>query len=216
MFTGLVEATGTILGRKMNGESGQIVIESARRFPDLTAGESIAVNGACLTLESGMKGGPLTFHVMRETFDRTNLGSLPAGSLVNMERALPANGRLGGHLVAGHVDATGRILSFRRRNSDLELEIELPEPLREYFVEKGSVAVDGISLTVENVLENRFHIGIIPTTWRETAIHTRKPGDIVNLETDLIGKYVISFLKKQTEKKESHVTMEMLAGAGFL
>ena len=114
MFTGLVEATGTILGRKMNGESGQIVIESARRFPDLTAGESIAVNGACLTLESGMKGGPLTFHVMRETFDRTNLGSLPAGSLVNMERALPANGRLGGHLVAGHVDATGRILSFRR------------------------------------------------------------------------------------------------------
>ena len=96
------------------------------------------------------------------------------------------------------------------------LPVTPPEPLREYFVEKGSVAVDGISLTVEIVLENRFRIGIIPTTWRETAIHTRKPGDIVNLETDLIGKYVISFLKKQTEKKESHVTMEMLAGAGFL
>ena len=216
MFTGLVESTGVILSRKMSGESGRIVVDAEKRFPDLTAGESIAVNGACLTLEDGMKGGPLTFYVMRETFERTNLGSLPVGSTVNMERALPANGRLGGHLVAGHVDATGRILSFHRRKSDLELEIELPENLREYFVEKGSVAVDGISLALETVSERSFRIGIIPTTWRETAIHTRKPGDTVNLETDLIGKYVISYLKGGERKKESGITMETLAGAGFL
>lgn len=216
MFTGLVETTGVILARKMNGDAGKIIIDPKKQFADLEAGESIAVNGACLTLETGMSGGPLTFHVMRETFERTNLGSMPYGSVVNMERALAANGRLGGHIVAGHVDATARILSLRRHNSDMELEIELPPQLREYFVEKGSITVDGISLTLETVSSSVFRIGIIPTTWRETALHTRKPGDSVNLETDLIGKYVVSYLSRMTEKKSPPVTMEMLAGAGFL
>ena len=208
MFTGLVETTGVILARKMNGDAGKIIIDPKKQFADLEAGESIAVNGACLTLEAGMSGGPLTFHVMRETFERTNLGSMPYGSVVNMERALAAN--------AGHVDATARILSLQRHNSDMELEIELPPQLREYFVEKGSIAVDGISLTLETVSSSVFRIGIIPTTWRETALHTRKPGDSVNLETDLIGKYVVSYLSRMTEKKSPPVTMEMLAGAGFL
>ena len=216
MFTGLVETTGIILSRKMTGEAGKITVEPHKPFSGLEAGESIAVNGACLTLEQGMGGGPLTFHVMRETFSRTNLGSLPNGSAVNMERALAANGRLGGHIVSGHVDATAKILSLRRRDSDMELEIELPEGLREYFVDKGSVTVDGISLTLEAVSETSFRIGLIPTTWRETAIHARRPGDIVNLETDLIGKYVISYLNLTNRKQGSSVTMEMLAGAGFL
>ena len=216
MFTGLVETTGVILARKMNGDAGKIIIDPKKQFADLEAGESIAVNGACLTLEAGMSGGPLTFHVMRETFERTNLGSMPYGSVVNMARALAANGRLGGHIVAGHVDATARILSLQRHNSDMELEIELPQELREYFVEKGSITVDGISLTLETVSSSGFRIGIIPTTWRETALHTRKPGDSVNLETDLIGKYVVSYLSRMTEKRRSPVTMELLAGAGFL
>lgn len=216
MFTGLIEATGVILARKMTGDAGKIVIDPNRRLSNLEAGESIAVNGACLTLEAGMGGGPLTFHVMRETFERTNLGSMPYGTVVNMERALAANGRLGGHIVAGHVDATARILSLQRHNSDMELEIELPQNLREYFVDKGSITVDGISLTLEAVSGESFRIGIIPTTWRETAIHTRKPGDLVNLETDLIGKYIVSHLNRMAEKKGSPVTMEMLAGAGFL
>ena len=182
---------------------------------DLKLGDSVAVNGVCLTV-TALRPGGFSADVMHETLDRSALSELRPGSAVNLERAMAANGRFGGHIVAGHVDGTGRITRLRRDDNAVWYTLQAgPEVLR-YVVEKGSVAVDGISLTVENVLENRFRIGIIPTTWRETAIHTRKPGDIVNLETDLIGKYVISFLKKQTEKKESHVTMEMLAGAGFL
>jgi len=215
MFTGLVETTGVIIGRRMTGEAGKLIVESAKSLSGLEKGESIAVNGACLTLEEGMTGGPLTFHVMRETFTRTNLGSLPYGSVVNMERALPANGRLGGHIVAGHVDCVSKVLSIRKNRSDTELEIELPEELSEFFVDKGSIAVDGVSLTLEDISGGRIKIGIIPTTWEETALKNRQKGDIVNLETDLIGKYVVAHLNR-TRGKGSAVTMETLAGAGFL
>lgn len=216
MFTGLVETTGILLERKMTGDAGKLIVEVRKTLEHLEKGESIAVNGACLTLEQGMGGGPLTFHVMRETFSRTNLGSEPLGSVVNVERALAANGRFGGHIVSGHVDATARILAFERRASDTELEIELPCGLDEYFVEKGSIAVDGISLTIEKVYADRFKIGIIPTTWEETALRTKKKGSLVNLETDVIGKYVIAHLMKSQEKGRGSVTMETLAEAGFL
>lgn len=216
MFTGLVETTGILLERKMTGDAGKLIVEVRKTLEHLEKGESIAVNGACLTLEQGMGGGPLTFHVMRETFSRTNLGSEPLGSVVNVERALAANGRFGGHIVSGHVDATARILAFERRASDTELEIELPRGLEEYFVEKGSIAVDGISLTIEKVYADRFKIGIIPTTWEETALRTKKKGSLVNLETDVIGKYVIAHLMKSQEKGRGSVTMETLAEAGFL
>lgn len=200
----------------MTGDAGKLIVEVRKTLEHLEKGESIAVNGACLTLEQGMGGGPLTFHVMRETFSRTNLGSEPLGSVVNVERALAANGRFGGHIVSGHVDATARILAFERRASDTELEIELPRGLEEYFVEKGSIAVDGISLTIEKVYADRFKIGIIPTTWEETALRTKKKGSLVNLETDVIGKYVIAHLMKSQEKGRGSVTMETLAEAGFL
>ena len=215
MFTGLVETTGKIIRRDMHGESGKLIVESAKPFSGLERGESIAVNGACLTLESGMNGGPLAFHVMRETFSRTNLGSLPIGSPVNLERALCAGARLGGHIVTGHIDGIAHLLSVKRRHSDMEIEIEIPETLADGFVEKGSVAVDGISLTLESVTEDRFRIGIIPTTWENTALRYRKPGDFVNLETDLIGKYVAAYLKRR-DGGGSGITMETLAGAGFL
>ena len=216
MFTGLVETTGILLERKMTGDAGKLIVEVRKTLEHLEKGESIAVNGACLTLEQGMGGGPLTFHVMRETFSRTKLGSEPLGSVVNVERALAATGRFGGHIVSGHVDATARILAFERRASDTELEIELPRGLDEYFVEKGSIAVDGISLTIEKVYADRFKIGIIPTTWEETALRTKKKGSLVNLETDVIGKYVIAHLMKSQEKGRGSVTMETLAEAGFL
>ena len=216
MFTGLVETTGILLERKMTGDAGKLIVEVRKTLEHLEKGESIAVNGACLTLEQGMGGGPLTFHVMRETFSRTNLGSEPLGAVVNVERALVANGRFGGHIVSGHVDATARILAFERRASDTELEIELPRGLEEYFVEKGSIAVDGISLTIEKVYADRFKIGIIPTTWEETALRMKKKGSLVNLETDVIGKYVIAHLMKSQEKGRGSVTMETLAEAGFL
>lgn len=215
MFTGLVEATGKIVRRDMNGESGKLTVELGKPFAGLQKGESIAVNGACLTLESGMNGGPLVFHVLRETFSRTNLGILPIGSPVNLERALCAGARLGGHIVTGHIDGIAHLLSVRRRHSDMEIEIAIPEALADGFVEKGSVAVDGISLTLESVSDDRFRIGIIPTTWEETALRYRKPGDFVNLETDLIGKYVSAYLKRR-DGKSSGITMETLEGAGFL
>ena len=214
MFTGLTEMKGTLLARKLQGDAGKLMIQTDSPFFDLQQGESIAVNGVCLTLESGMNGGPLVFHVMRETFSRTNLGSEPIGAVVNLERAMPANGRFGGHIVSGHVDACGKVISLQKRDSDTELTVEVPENLMPFLVEKGSVAVDGVSLTVEAVENNTFRIGLIPTTLADTNLSGKKVGSQVNLETDIIGKYVAAFLGKTGGKRG--VTMETLAGAGFL
>lgn len=216
MFTGLVEKTGTILARKLQGEAGKLTIETATPFQGLEQGESIAVNGVCLTLESGMDGGPLVFHVMRETFSRTNLGSEPIGSVVNLERAMPANGRFGGHIVSGHVDACGKIIALQQKDSDTELTVSVPEDLIPFLVEKGSVAVDGISLTIEAVEGNTFRIGLIPTTLSHTNLSGKTAGSMVNLETDVIGKYVAAFLDRAGYGKKSSVTMQTLAEAGFL
>ena len=216
MFTGLVEMTGKILARKLQGEAGKLTIETSAPFKNLEQGESIAVNGVCLTLESGMEGGPLVFHVMRETFSRTNLGSEPIGATVNLERAMPANGRFGGHIVSGHVDGCGTIVSIKQKDSDTEMTVSVPEEMVPYLVEKGSVAVDGISLTIEAVENNTFRIGLIPTTLSHTNLSGKKSGSPVNLETDVIGKYVAAFLGKAGYGKKSQVTMQTLAEAGFL
>ena len=216
MFTGLVEMTGKILARKLQGGAGKLTIETSVPFQNLEQGESIAVNGVCLTLESGMNGGPLVFHVMRETFSRTNLGSEPVGSTVNLERAMPANGRFGGHIVSGHVDGCGTIVSIKQKDSDTEMTVSVPEEMIPYLVEKGSVAVDGISLTIEAVENNTFRIGLIPTTLSHTNLSGKGSGSIVNLETDVIGKYVAAFLGRAGYGKQSQVTMEHLAKAGFL
>ena len=216
MFTGLTEMTGKILARTLQGEAGKLMIESSAAFESLQQGESIAVNGVCLTLESGMNGGPLVFHVMRETFSRTNLGSEAIGAVVNLERAMPANGRFGGHIVSGHVDACGKVLSLTRRDSDMELTVSVPEELVPFLVEKGSIAVDGISLTVEAVEGNTFRIGLIPTTLSHTNLSGKKSGSSVNLEADVIGKYVAAFLNRAGYGKRSAVTMQTLAEAGFL
>ena len=219
MFTGLVQCTGEFTGKNMTGKAGKLFIRSHKKFHDLKLGESIAVNGTCLTLES-FSGNDLSFHVLKETFDKTDLGELVSGSTVNLERALAAGDRLGGHIVSGHVDGTGKILSLGKEGDDTVLEITAPEEILMYIVPKGSIAVDGISLTVASVKENSFTICIIPTTWNETNLQTKKSGDMVNLETDMLGKYMYNFLMRinqgNGEKKTSSVTLEKLAEAGFL
>lgn len=222
MFTGLVESTGIFLLSTMNGKAGKLCVESSKVFPDLIPGESIAVNGVCLTLER-FSGKMLEFHVMEETFRKTNLGSLNKGGKVNLERALAVGGRLGGHIVSGHVDGCGEVLSLAMEGDDRVLKIAASPELRCYMVPKGSIAVNGVSLTIADLWEDSFSIHIIPTTWQETNLAFCRKGEKVNLECDMLGKYVLSMLERihgssgrgTPEKKSSSVNWETLIHAGF-
>ena len=219
MFTGLVESVGKLVGR--SGE--HIRVRPARRFESPQFGESVAVNGCCLTLERDFPDGTLEFFTLAETLDRTNLGRLPIGSPVNLERALRLGDRLGGH--SGHIDSVAAVLSFTRcADGDFELVVELPELLAPEVVEKGSIAIDGVSLTVVRVEKGSFAVRLIPVTRAETALAGRTPGTLVNLEGDLIGKYVLRQLALrdggaagETERRSgSSISMETLRQAGFL
>lgn len=192
MFTGIVEELGEVVAVTPAGGAGDAV-RLAVRGPLVTSdaahGASIAVNGVCLTV-TDLAGDVFTADVMRETLDRSTLGALRPGAKVNLERAVRADGRLGGHLVQGHVDGTGVVLE-RRPGEHWELvRFSLPAALEPYVVEKGSIAVDGVSLTVTGVGDGGFTVGLIPTTLRMTTLGERRPGDPVNLEVDVIGKYV--------------------------
>lgn len=221
MFTGLVESVGKLVGR--SGE--HIRVRPARRFESPQFGESVAVNGCCLTLERDFPDGTLEFFTLAETLDRTNLGRLPIGSPVNLERALRLGDRLGGHLVSGHIDSVAAVLSFTRcADGDFELVVELPELLAPEVVEKGSIAIDGVSLTVVRVEKGSFAVRLIPVTRAETALAGRTPGTLVNLEGDLIGKYVLRQLAlrdggaagEPERCSGSSISMETLRQAGFL
>ena len=214
MFTGLVEATGTFLAAALTGKAGKIRVETGKTFSGLKSGESIAVNGACLTLES-WNGPRLEFHVLEETFRKTNLGKLQRGSLVNLERALALGDRLGGHLVSGHVDGTGEILSLGRSGEDMVLTVSCTPEMRQYMVPKGSIAVNGISLTLAELREDRFSVHIIPTTWNETNLPDCKPGSPVNLECDLLGKYVLAMLRRMDPAAGDKINLDTLKNAGF-
>lgn len=215
MFTGLIESVGTFLSADLSGKAGKLRVESHKRFHDLIPGESIAVNGVCLTLEQSA-GAVLEFHVMEESFRRTNLGFLQRGSSVNLERALALGSRLGGHIVSGHVDGTGKILSIGRVGDDTVVKVSLTPELRRYMVPKGSIAIDGISLTVAELWDDWFTVHIIPTTWRETNLSSRNNGDTVNLETDMLGKYVVTMLERMDlQQNKSNITMDILKNAGF-
>lgn len=220
MFTGIIEEVGTILRIKNGIHSAILEIGANTVLGDIHIGDSIAVNGVCLTVVAFDKKG-FQADVMHETLDRSSLAALRSGSHVNLERALPANGRLGGHIVAGHVDGTGRIMEIRRDDTAIWYRIQADPSVLRYVVEKGSIAIDGISLTVAKVSEESFQVSVIPHTARETVLQDRKPGDEVNLETDVIGKYVERFLifpAKADEKEnaaEEGITMEMLRKYGF-
>ena len=216
MFTGLIQSTGVFHSRNLSGRAGKLRVRTARAFPDLQMGESIAVNGVCLTLEKDLGGNLLEFHVMEESFRRTNLGNLNAGDLVNLERALAVGDRLGGHIVSGHVDGTGTVLSLGKNGDDTELKVAITPEIREQMVPKGSIAIDGISLTVAALGEDWFTVCIIPTTWRETNLSQCGKGGILNLETDMLGKYVLNMLRRMNGRRESNVSMNTLYEAGFL
>lgn len=216
MFTGLIQSTGVYHSRTLSGKAGKLRVRTARTFPDLRMGESIAVNGVCLTLERDLGGNLLEFHVMEESFRRTNLGSLKPGGVVNLERALAVGDRLGGHIVSGHVDGTGTVLSLGKNGDDTELKVAVSPAIREQMVPKGSIAIDGISLTVAALGEDCFSVCIIPTTWRETNLAACAKGDVLNLETDMLGKYVLNMLRRMNPSQKSSVTMNLLREAGFL
>ena len=214
MFTGLIETTGTFLSVMMSGKAGKLRLESRKILTDPVPGESIAVNGACLTLEHAA-GAVLEFHVLAETFHKTNLGFLQRGAQVNLERAMALGDRFGGHIVSGHVDGTGKILSLGRDGDDIVLTVSCSPDLRQFMVAKGSIAVNGISLTLADLQEDRFSIHIIPTTWNETNLAGCRPGDVVNLECDMLGKYVLAMLRRMELPAGGSINMETLKNAGF-
>ena len=189
MFTGLIEELGSVLWVRSTETGTQLQIAAPKIAADTRDGDSVAVNGCCLTV-AARHGDQLTFDLLQETLERTNLHTLERESRVNLERALAADGRLGGHFVQGHIDCPARILAFGPVGADHRLEIELPPGFAQYVAAKGSVAIDGISLTVAEVAETSFAVWIIPHTKQHTNLETAKMGDTVNLEFDLLAKYV--------------------------
>ncbi|MGN0271538.1 MAG: riboflavin synthase [Lachnospiraceae bacterium] len=216
MFTGIVEEMGTIAGIQKGAKSAVLTIQAEKVFSDIHIGDSIALNGVCLTVTS-FSGNTYTADVMNETLRRSSLGSLTIGSKVNLERAMAANGRFGGHIVSGHIDGTGTITKVEKDDNAIWYTIAAEENLMKYIVEKGSIAIDGISLTVAKRSDMDFAISMIPHTAKETVLSQKKPGDIVNLENDIVGKYIEQLMhyEKKEEKKESRLTKEFLLRAGF-
>ena len=189
MFTGIVETTGQIKRAEPILNGGTQLVIGTELASELAVGASLAVNGCCLTV-TAVNGSEIRFDLLGETLRRTNLGDLRRGDVINLERPMLANGRFDGHVVQGHIDAAARIESIEPSGSDHRLEVALPESFSRYVVFKGSIAVDGISLTVAELHPDRFIVWIIPHTWQATNLHQRKAGDRVNLEFDLIAKYV--------------------------
>jgi len=187
MFTGLIEEIGSVLGIRATDRGTQLQLCAPRIADTVHTGDSISVNGCCLTVASHRHEG-IVFDLLEETVARTNLGALKRDSTVNLERAVAANARLGGHFVQGHIDCTARIIAFAESHS--RLEIALPEDRALYVAEKGSIAVDGISLTIAEVKPTSFVTWIIPHTRRSTNLKNAQPGDLVNLEFDILAKYV--------------------------
>ncbi len=194
MFTGIIEGLGTIKRLSMKGTDAVLEIEAGIEMADVRLGDSIAVNGACLTVTAKNQN---IFHadVSAETLDKTNLKQMHPGSKVNLEKSLRVGGYLGGHFVLGHVDGTGRILSKTQKSGSVIFAIQTDEALARYIVEKGSVAIDGISLTINKVENCRFYANIIPHTAEKTTLLVKKEGDLVNIETDILGKYVEKLLQ---------------------
>jgi len=195
MFTGLIEDVGTIGGLRLQQKSAVLTVKTKLPVRSMARGASVAVNGACLTV---VKKGPKSFtvDVSPETLQRTSLETLTVGSMVNLERPMRLADRLGGHLVTGHVDGVGAVAAIEKQGEFTIITFEVPAPLGALLVPKGSVAVDGISLTVNVCRKQRFSVAIIPFTMRHTNLRARRVGDKVNIETDLIGKYVQSFMRQ--------------------
>lgn len=198
MFTGLIEDVGTVDALRFNRGSAVLTVETAVRLRSMPLGASVAVNGACLTVVKKSKG-TFTVDVSPETLQRTSLKTLGLGSLVNLERPVRLQDRLGGHLVTGHVDGIGTVLAITKQGEFTVFTFQVPARFGRFLISKGSIAVDGISLTVNDCRRDRFSAAIIPFTLQHTNLRARRVGDKVNIEIDLIGKYVDSFLEKRRE-----------------
>lgn len=217
VFTGIVEEVGTIAEIKRGQHSATLGIKAEKVLEDLKIGDSVAVNGICLTATSVLSNG-FTADVMHETLNRSSLSKLSRGSRVNLERAMPANGRFGGHIVSGHVDGVGTIVNIMRDDTAIWYTIKAESSILRYIVEKGSITVDGVSLTVARVGESEFSISAIPHTVSVTVLGQKKTGDIVNLENDIIGKYIEKLLSPKTDSdknEKSGITRELLSQYGF-
>lgn len=197
MFTGLIEEIGQVLWIRATERGTQLQISAPNVADSIHTGDSVAVNGCCLTVSSH-RGEQLTFDLLAESLARTNLKNLRPDTPVNLERALAAGARLGGHFVQGHVDCAAPILSFAEEGSDFRLEVELADDFAQYIAPKGSVAINGISLTIAEVLPKSFVAWIIPHTKRHTNLETARAGDLVNLEFDILAKYVERLLERRT------------------
>lgn len=216
MFTGLVEEVGVVQSVLKGTKSAKIVIKASEVLKDVKLGDSISTNGVCLTV-TDFKDNTFAVDVMAETIRRSNLKNLAPGSKVNLERALSLGDRLGGHLVSGHIDGTGIISSFDKEDNAVWVTIEPSPELLKYIIHKGSIAIDGISLTVAYVDEKVFKVSIIPHTKDVTILLDKSIGDEVNLECDMIGKYIEKLMNfsKQTDNTKSNIDMEFLSKHGF-
>lgn len=211
MFTGIIEEKGKLLNKHLQGSSSFIKIGASRVLKGTKIGDSIAVNGVCLTV-TAMDDTSFTADVMPETLRRTNLGDLYSMAEVNLERAMAADGRFGGHIVSGHIDGTGTIISMEHEGNAVVVTIGAKPEILDLIIEKGSICIDGISLTVVSVTRESFGVSVIPHTGCETTLLDKKRGDKVNLENDVIAKYVQKLLGV---KKETGITMDFLAEHGF-
>lgn len=217
MFTGIIEEAGIIRSLRRSSGGAILRIDAARIGPDLKTGDSVAVNGVCLTVVE-RTGSVFSCDLSAETLQRSSLGEAAEGKPVNLERPLEIGGRLGGHIVQGHVDGVGALISSVPRGEWVEMEFSIPEPLERYLVPKGSIAVDGISLTVAALKKAAFAVAVIPLTYRVTNLRTLHPGDKVNLEGDLLAKYFERFFQlglMQNPAPKSKMTIESLREQGY-
>ena len=218
MFTGIIEEIGHVNEIKNAASSAVLKITEKKVLEGTKLGDSIAVNGVCLTV-TGIHGGTFTADVMHETLNRSSLGNLKRGSTVNLERAMAADGRFGGHIVSGHIDGTGKIADIKKDDNAVWYRIKTDSRIIRYIVEKGSIAIDGISLTVAGLDNESFSVSVIPHTAASTTLSLKKNGDVVNLENDVVGKYIERFLTYDDGKPETQsgkgITREFLLMNGF-
>jgi riboflavin synthase len=214
MFTGIVEELGVIRRVLPGARAGKIVIGAKKVLEDVHIGDSIAVNGVCLTVVAA-SADEFTADVMPETLRKSGLGTLKVGDPVDLERAMAANGRFGGHIVSGHIDGVGRIVEVRPEENAVVVTISAPPEILALIVEKGSIAIDGISLTVAKLAPTTFSVSLIPHTAAQTVLLKKRAGDVVNLENDVVGKYVQKLLGAATGTQASGLTLEYLQAHGF-
>jgi len=215
MFTGIIEETGKIRKNSLLGKGRKLTISAQRILQDLKIEDSVCISGVCLTVVA-VSPTDFTVEAVGATLDKTTLGGLKPGRPVNLERAMQIEARLGGHLVLGHVNGIGKIISIRERNGAFFVELEIPAELEKYVITEGSIAVDGISLTVANQINDRIILSIIPFTWQHTTLGQSRAGDLCNIETDMIAKYVEKLLPMNQQKDAGEkITLDWLKKTGY-